>query len=351
LKQPPQPEPSTIKIITIGIDLAKSVFQIHGVDAGGAVAVRKKLRRAEVLKFFEGLPPCLVGMEACATAHFWAREIGALGHDVRLMPPSYVKAYVRRQKNDAADAEAICEAVTRPTMRFVPVKSAERQGVLVLHRTRDLLVRQRTMLINAIRGHCAEFGMIAPQGAYRASDLIEQVRDAEGSVLPDLARSALLMLAEQLDALAVQIHALERRLLVWHRQDEASQRLATIPGVGIITATALAASVTDPHLFRSGREFAAFLGLVPRQNASGGKDRLGRISKMGDGYLRKLLVVGATSVIRRAGDNTSATGAWLRTLMERKPARVVTIAMANKTARIAWAVLSRREDYRASAIT
>jgi len=351
LKQPPQQEPSTIKIITIGIDLAKSVFQIHGVDAGGAVAVRKKLRRAEVLKFFEGLPPCLVGMEACATAHFWAREIGALGHDVRLMPPSYVKAYVRRQKNDAADAEAICEAVTRPTMRFVPVKSAERQGVLVLHRTRDLLVRQRTMLINAIRGHCAEFGMIAPQGAYRASDLIEQVRDAEGSVLPDLARSALLMLAEQLDALAVQIHALERRLLVWHRQDEASQRLATIPGVGIITATALAASVTDPHLFRSGREFAAFLGLVPRQNASGGKDRLGRISKMGDGYLRKLLVVGATSVIRRAGDNTSATGAWLRTLMERKPARVVTIAMANKTARIAWAVLSRREDYRASAIT
>ena len=351
MKQPPQPEPSTIKIITIGIDLAKSVFQIHGVDAGGAATVRKKLRRAEVLKFFEGLPPCLVGMEACATAHFWAREIGALGHDVRLMPPSYVKAYVRRQKNDAADAEAICEAVTRPTMRFVPVKSAERQGVLVLHRTRDLLVRQRTMLINAIRGHCAEFGMIAPQGAYRASDLIEQVRDAEGSVLPDLARSALLMLAEQLDALAVQIHALERRLLVWHRQDEASQRLATIPGVGIITATALAASVTDPHLFRSGREFAAFLGLVPRQNASGGKDRLGRISKMGDGYLRKLLVVGATSVIRRAGDNTSATGAWLRTLMERKPARVVTIAMANKTARIAWAVLSRREDYRASAIT
>ena len=188
-----------MKVITIGIDLAKSVFQIHGVDAAGTATVRKKLRRAEVLKFFEGLLPCLVGMEACATAHYWAREIGALGHDVRLMPPSYVKAYVRRQKNDAADAEAICEAVTRPTMRFVPVKSAERQGVLVLHRTRDLLVRQRTMLINAIRGHCAEFGMIAPQGAYRAADLIEQVREPEGSVLPDLARSALLMLAEQLD--------------------------------------------------------------------------------------------------------------------------------------------------------
>jgi len=340
-----------MNVITIGIDLAKSVFQVHGVDAEGTVTLRKKLRRAEVLKFFEGLPPCLVGMEACATAHFWAREIGALGHDVRLMPPSYVKAYVRRQKNDAADAEAICEAVTRPTMRFVPVKSAERQGVLVLHRTRDLLVRQRTMLINAIRGHCAEFGMIAPQGAYRAGDLVEQVREAEGSVLPDLARSALLMLAEQLEALAVQIHALERRLLVWHRQDEASQRLATIPGVGIITATALAASVTDPGLFRSGREFAAFLGLVPRQNSSGGKDRLGRISKMGDGYLRKLLVVGATSVIRRAGDNTSATGAWVRSLMERKPARVVTVAMANKTARIAWAVLARGETYRATAMS
>ena len=340
-----------MKVITIGIDLAKSVFQVHGVDTAGEVTVRKKLRRAEVLKFFEGLPPCLVGMEARATAHYWAREIGALGHDVRLMPPSYVKAYVRRQKNDAADAEAICEAVTRPTMRLVPVKSAERQGVLVLHRTRDLLVRQRTMLINAIRGHCAEFGMIAPQGAYRASELIEQVRKAEGSVLPELARSALLMLAAQLDALAVQIHALERQLLVWHRQDEASQRLATIPGVGIITATALAASVTDPGLFRSGREFAAFLGLVPRQNSSGGKDRLGRISKMGDGYLRKLLVIGATSVIRRAINNTSATGAWVRSLMERKPARVVTVAMANKTARIAWAVLARGDIYRAPAMT
>lgn len=337
--------------ITIGIDLAKSVFQIHGVDAEGEVVVRKKLRRAEVLKFFGALAPSLVGMEACATAHFWAREISALGHDVRLMPPSYVKAYLRRQKNDAADAEAICEAVTRPSMRFVPMKSAERQGVLVLHRTRELLVRQRTMLINAIRGHCAEFGMIAPQGAYRAGDLIEQVRAAEASVLSELARSALLMLADQLDALAAQIHALDRQLLVWHRQDAASQRLATIPGVGIITATALAASVTDPSLFRSGREFAAFLGLVPRQNSSGGKDRLGRISKMGDGYLRKLLVVGATSIIRRASDNASATGAWVRSLMERKPNRVVTVAIANKTARIVWAVLARGEIYRAPAMS
>lgn len=335
---------------TIGLDLAKSVFQVHGVDDAGRATVRKKLRRTEVLKFFEALPPCLVGMEACATAHHWAREISALGHEVRLMPPSYVKAYLRRQKNDAADAEAICEAVTRPTMRFVPIKSAERQGVLVLHRTRELLVRQRTMLINAIRGHCAEFGIIAPQGARRVVELVEHIRQAEATELPDLARSALLMLADQLDSLAAEIHALERLLQVWHRQDQASQRLATIPGVGIITATALAASVPEPNLFRSGREFAAFLGLVPRQNSSGGKDRLGRISKMGDGYLRKLLVVGATSVIRRARTNSSASASWVRALLERRPARVVTVAMANKTARIAWAVLARHEVYHAPAM-
>ena len=340
-----------MSVITIGVDLAKSVFQIHGVDAVGAVVIRKKLRRGQLLTYFESLPPCLVGMEACATAHFWAREITALGHQVKLMPPSYVKAYLRRQKNDAADAEAICEAVTRPTMRFVPVKSAERQSVLVLHRTRELLVRQRTMLINAIRGHCAEFGLIAPQGARRAVELVEQVGQAEPSLLPELARSALLMLIDQLGALATQIRALERRLLAWHRQDQASQRLATIPGVGIITATALSAAVTDPTIFRSGREFAAFLGLVPRQNSSGGKDRLGRISKMGDGYLRKLLVVGATSVIRRARTGTASAALWIRSLLERRPARIVTVAMANKNARIAWAVLARGDIYRPSAMT
>lgn len=339
-----------MQITTIGLDLAKSVFQVHGVDAGGQVVIKKKLRRAEVMAFFAALPPCLVGMEACATGHHWAREISALGHDVRLMPPAYVKAYVRRQKNDAADAEAICEAVTRPTMRFVPVKSTERQSVLVLHRSRELLVRQRTTLINAIRGHCAEFGIIAPQGARRAAELIEAVREAQTDVLPDLARSTLLMLADQLDALAVQIHALERRLMVWHRQDHASQRLATIPGVGLISATAFAASVPDPSLFRSGREFAAFLGLVPRQNSSGGKDRLGRISKMGDGYLRKLLVVGATSVIRRARTSTSGSALWIKALLERRPARVVTVAMANKNARIVWAVLARGDVYRPPAM-
>ena len=221
-----------MQITTIGLDLAKSVFQVHGVDAGGRPVIKKKLRRSEVLKFFEALPSCLVGMEACATAHHWARELSALGHDVRLMPPTYVKAYVRRQKNDAADAEAICEAVTRPTMRFVPIKSTECQSVLVLHRTRDLLVRQRTMLSNAIRGHCAEFGLIAPQGARRTAELVERVRHADPCILPALARSTLLMMADQLEALALRIHALERRLLAWHRQDQASQRLATIPGVG-----------------------------------------------------------------------------------------------------------------------
>jgi transposase len=331
---------------TIGLDLAKNVFQVHGVDAAGQVTVRKKLRRSELLRFFQTLEPCLVGVEACATAHHWAREISAQGHEVRLMPASYVKAYVRRQKNDAADAEAICEAVRRPTMRFVPVKSTERQSVMVLHRTRALLVRQRTMLINAIRGHCAEFGVIVAQGARRVAELLDDVRRNEGAELPDLARSALLMLADQLGALAGQIHRLDRRLLAWHRQSQTSQRLATIPGIGIITATALAASITDPSLFRSGREFSAFLGLVPRQNSSGGKDKLGRISKMGDGYLRKLLVVGATSVIRRARTGSSTSAAWINALLARRPARVVTVAMANKTARIVWAILARGGVYR-----
>jgi transposase len=333
-------------VATIGLDLAKNVFQVHGVDADGHVVLRRKLRRSEVLPFFEALPACLVGMEACATAHHWARALSALGHAVRLMPPAYVKPYVRRQKNDAADAEAICEAVTRPTMRFVPTKSAERQSVLVLHRSRELLVRQRTMLINAVRGHCAEFGLIAPQGALRVTELVAQIRSADDGRLPALVQSVLLLMADQLNALMAQINLLGRTLLAWHRQDEASQRLATIPGVGIITATALSATVTDPTAFRSGREFAAFLGLVPRQNSSGGKERLGRVSKMGDRYLRKLLVVGATSVIRRARSSTGGAAAWIRSLLERRPARVVTVAMANKTARIAWAVLARNDVYR-----
>lgn len=335
------------EVSTIGLDLAKTVFQLHGVDAAGNVIIRKKLRRGAMLHFLRSLSPCLIGMEACPTAHYWAREIGALGHDVRLIPPAYVKPYVKRQKNDAADAEAICEAVTRPSMRFVPVKSAERQSVLMLHRTRDLLMRQRTMILNAARSHLAEFGIITAQGPHKLLALIRTIRTSEGSGLPQLARTALESLATQLETLAVEIRKLERQLMVWHRADETSQRLETIPGVGIISATALAASVPDPSVFKTARQFAAFLGLVPRQTSSGGKDRLGRISKMGDGYLRRLLVVGATSVVRRANSNTSATGAWVRCLLERKPPRVVTVAVANKTARIVWAVLARRETYRA----
>ena len=335
-----------MQITTLGIDLAKSVFQLHGVDAVGAVILQKKLRRGAVLDFLGKLEPCLIGLEACATSHYWAREIGALGHEVRLIPPAYVKPYVKRQKNDAADAEAICEAVTRPNMRFVPVKCAERQGVLVLHRTRDLLIRQRTMMLNAIRGHLAEFGIIAAQGPRNVMSLIARIRSDEEPGVPETANAALLALAAQLESLASEIRQLERRLMAWHREDDTSQRLETIPGVGIITATALSASVPDPSVFKSGRQFAAFLGLVPRQNSSGGKDKLGRISKMGDGYLRKLLVVGATSVIRRARTNDTATGAWVLSLLERRPARVTTVAMANKTARIAWAVLARNETYR-----
>ena len=339
-----------MEITTIGLDLAKSVFQLHAVDANGDAVWRKKLRRTALLDALAKIPPCLVGIEACATSHYWAREISALGHQVRLMPPAYVKAYLRRQKNDAADAEAICEAVQRPMMRFVPVKSAERQAVLVLHRSRELLVRQRTMLINAIRGHCAEFGLIAAQGVRNVSELMKRVRLADQAVLPEMAKNAMILLAEQLETLDMQIQRLNRRLLVWHRQDQASQRLATIPGIGVISATALAASVTDPAQFRSGREFSASLGLVPRQNSSGGKDRLGRISKMGDRYLRKLLVVGATSVVRRARTADSAASNWVCGLLERKPTRLVTVAMANKTARIVWAVLARGEVYQAKAL-
>ena len=338
-----------MQITTLGIDLAKSVFQLHGVDAEGSVVLRKKLRRGGVLDFLRNLPPCRVGMEACASSHHWAREIAALGHEVRLIPPAYVKPYVKRQKNDAADAEAICEAVSRPSMRFVPTKSPEQQSVLMLHRARDLLMRQRTMLLNAIRAHLAEFGVITAQGPAKVLDLVARLRRGEPLEVPDIIRSALLALASQLEGLAVGIRALERQLMSWHRSNAASQRLETIPGVGLITATALAASVPDPAVFRSGRQFSAYLGLVPRQNSSGGKERLGRISKMGNGYLRRLLVVGATSVIRRAGANETGTGAWVRSLLKRKPARLTTVAVANKTARIAWAVLARGESYRAPA--
>jgi transposase len=337
-----------MQISTIGIDLAKSVFQVHGVDAGGKVIITKKLRRSQVLPLFEKLPPCLIGMEACATSHHWARELKALGHDVRLMPASYVKAYVKRNKNDAADAAAICEAVTRPSMRFVAVKSADQQAVLMLHRTRDLLVRQRTQLINAMRAHLAELGLVAARGREGVQALIAVVTD-DASRLPDLARTALQAILRQLGALGHQIGEIERHIHAQHRVNEASQRLETIPGIGVIGATAIAATVTDPMVFRSGREFAAWIGLVPRQNSSGGKERLGSISKQGDRYLRRLLVVGATAVIRQARTHPDKNP-WLIQLLARRPAKVVAVALANKTARIAWAVLARGGTYRAPAL-
>jgi transposase len=340
-----------MQVTTIGFDLAKNVFQVHGIAESGAAVVRKRLRRAQVLAFFTNLPPCLVGMEACASAHHWGRELMKLGHAVKLMPPSYVKPYVRRGKNDAADAEAICEAVTRPNMRFVPVKTTDQQAVLMLHRTRALLIRQRTMLANAFRAHLAEFGIIVAQGIGRVASLIERIfGDGEGAAqLPRLARSALAPLAAQFLDLAPRIKALEAELLAWHRTNEESRRLETIPGVGFITATAIAATVTDPSHFRSGREFAAWLGLTPRQNSSAGKPRLGGISKMGDRYLRSLLFVGATAVIRFARTKASARTAWINGLLASKPARLVAVALANKTARIAWALLARKEVYRAPA--
>lgn len=269
------------EITTIGLDLAKSVFQIHGVNDLGEVVMRKRLRRGQVLAFFADLPPCLVGMEACATAHYWGRELRALGHEVRLMPPQYVKAYVKRNKNDAADAEAICEAVRRPSMRFVPVKSAAQQSALLMHRGRDLLVRQRTMLANALRGHLAEFGLTAAQGLHNVAGLIAVVRDATDERVPDMARQVLQVIAKQIVELDTRIGAIEVQIMAWHKSNPMSQRLASIPGIGTIIATAIAATVAEPGAFRSGREFAAWLGLVPRQNSTGGKARLGGISKRG----------------------------------------------------------------------
>jgi transposase len=333
------------QVTTIGLDLAKNVFQVHGVDAEDRVVVRKQLRRSDVLRFFGKLDPCLVGMEACAAAHHWARELSRLGHEVRLMPPAYVKAYLKRGKTDAADAEAIAEAVTRPTMRFVAIKTPQQQGILALHKVRDLLVRQRTMLINALRGHLGEFGIVAARGPGGVATAIAALHEAQES-LPSEVVPALHGLVEQLQAVGIQVSKLEKRILLCHRADANSRRLATIPGIGPITASAIAAAVPDAGLFKSGREFAAWLGLTPRAHSSGGKQRLVGISKQGDSYVRRLLVVGATAVLRRARQD-NASKSWAAKLLERKPARIVTVALANKTARIAWAVLARQQFYMA----
>jgi len=316
-----------MNVTTVGLDLAKNVFQVHGIDSTGEVIVAKTLRRRQMMPFFSKLQPCLIGIEACGTSHFWAREITALGHQVKLMPPAYVKPYVKRGKTDAADAEAICEAVTRPTMRFVAIKSAEQQSVLALHRTRDLLVSQRTQLVNMIRSQLAELGIVLAKGIHHALRLV-------------------IALAEQVRALQARVAMIEGEIKTWFRGNEQAKRLATIPGIGTITASALAASVTDPHRFTSARQFAASLGLTPKADSSAGKDRGGRISKMGDRYLRRLLVIGMTSQLQSARRKPEAHP-WITNLLVAKPNKLVAVAMANKAAQIAWVIMTRGEVYRA----
>jgi transposase len=333
-------------ITTIGLDIAKSVFQVHGVDAEGNVAIRRQLKRRYVLAFFQKLAPCLVGIEACASSHHWSRELQALGHTVRLMPPSYVRPYVKRHKNDATDAEAICEAVTRPNMRFVATKTPEQQSCLTLHRTRHLFIRQQTSVINVIRAHLAEFGIVAPVGRNGVEQLLEVAADASDKRLPDVARACVAALGAQLRMLRAQILQFDRMIMAWHRSSEASRRLDNIPGVGPVLATALVASVADPKMFRSGRDFSAWIGLVPKQNSSGGKDRLGHISKRGDRYLRSLFTTGALAVIRYAKIHGTRHRPWLTALLARRPTKVAAIALANKIARMAWAIMARGERYR-----
>ena len=333
-------------VATIGLDIAKHVFQVHGADAAGKPVLRQRLRRGQVLAFFGGLDRCVVGIEACATAHHWARELQAIGHEVRLVPPSYVKAYVKRNKNDAADAEAIREAVARPTMRFVPVKGREQQAVLMLHRARSLVIAQRRSLGNAVRAHLAEFGIVGPQGRAGLRRLVEQALDPGSGDLPDLAREVIRELGLQLAETEAREAAIEARILDWHRASEVSRRLATIPGIGPITASAIAATAPDPAQFASGRHFAAWIGLVPRQHSTGGKERLGPISKRGDGYLRRLPVTGAQAVLRWMQARPANRTPWLAAMLDRRPWNVVATALANKTARIAWAVMARGETYR-----
>lgn len=331
-----------MQIITMGVDVAKAVFQVHGVDAAGEVVVARKLKRAQVVKFFAGLPACRVGLEACATAHHWGRKLGELGHEVKLVAPKDVKAYVRRNKTDAADAAAICEAVGRPHMRFVPVKTPERQAVLSMHKARALLITQRTRLMNGLRAHLAEYGVSAPRGVRGFADLMERLAAGEVGEAPAYLRRSLSAMAEPLAALQAAVGQIEREILDWHRQDKHSRRLADAPGFGPLVASGIAAGLTDPGSFRTARDFAASLGLTPRIEATGGKARLGPISKRGDRYLRRLLVNGAQSVLMSP---RAKTDPWLARLLAEKPRNVAAVAVANKMARIAWAIIAKDELY------
>ena len=333
-------------VTTVGLDIAKSVFQVHCVDVADQVIIRRQLKRRYVLAFFQKLPPCLIGSEACASSHYWSRELQALGHTVRLMPAAYVKPYVKRQKNDAADAEAICEAVTRANMRFVETKTPEQQSCLMLHRTRHLLIRQQTAVINAIRAHLAEFGIVAPLGRLGVEALLGVVADPKDQRVPEVARACLAALGAQLRVLKKQILEFDRMINAWHRSNETSKRLDEIPGVGPALATALVASVANPRAFRSGRDFSAWIGLVPRQHSSGGKDKLGSISKQGDRYLRGLFTAGALAVIRYAKIHGTKHRPWLAALLARRPTKVAAIALANKLARMAWAMMAKGECYK-----
>ena len=338
-----------MQIATIGLDIAKSSFQVHGADACGKVVLRKRLRRGRLLEFFANLPRCRVGMEACGGAHYWARELTKLGHEVRLMPPQYVKPYVKTNKHDAADAEGCCEAVRRPTMRFVPVKNEMQQALLMLHRIRDRLIAERTGTINAIRGHMAEFGVVAARRGLGMQELLAIISDVDDARLPSLARELLVLQVEHLRVIEARLAELDGRLLRQARDDEAARRLTEIPGIGPVIATAMVATVVDARLFGSGRSFAAWLGLTPRQHATGGRERLLGISKRGDGYLRRQLMHGARSLVRVAAGREHPPWAWINGLCGRRPFNVVVAAVANKLARMIWAMLSRGETYRAPA--
>ncbi|WP_200832184.1 IS110 family RNA-guided transposase [Cognatazoarcus halotolerans] len=337
-----------MKITTIGIDLAKSVFQVHGVDARGKAALKKQLRRHQVLPFFANLPPCLIGMEACASAHHWGRKLEAFGHRVKLMAPQFVKPYVKTNKNDAADAEAICEAVGRPNMRFVPIKNTEQQAVLALHRARQGFVKARTAQANQIRGLLGEYGIAIPQGIGHVAKQLPEILEDAGNDLPGVFRKLLRQLGDHLKELDCRVAELEVQIQIWHREDEASKKLARVPGIGPITASALVASIGDAKSFANARQLAAWLGLVPRQHSSGGKQVLLGISKRGDTYLRTLLIHGARSVIQAAARKVDHAESWLAKLMGRRNKNVAAVALANKNARIIWALLARDRDYEAN---